>query len=291
MVAQLVFLGLITGAVYALISVGLNLIYGTIRLLNIGHGDLVMVGAYVGYWFVALTGVGPLPALVLAPVLTGLFGLLLYRGLFAGLLRRVRSDGVEAASLLIFFGISIILQNVATYLFSGTPRAYSAYEAILHFGGVTITENRLIGSVAAVVVIAAVLAFLKFSIWGLGVRALIQNPVASTIVGIDVDAAFAWSTTAGFALAGLAGAGIGLYQATTPFMGTQYTTIAFVVIILGGLGNITGSVAGGFVLGLLETVGVSLTGPSYRDILIYGVFILALMLRPQGLFGRKAAAR
>lgn len=291
MIAQLVFLGLVTGAVYALISVSLNLIYGTIRLLNIGHGDLVMVGAYVGYWLVALTGATPLLALVLAPIVTGLFGLLLYRGLFAGLLRRVRSDNIEAASLLIFFGISIILENGATYLFSGTPRAYSAFEGIIRFGGIAITENRLIGSAVAVVVIVAVLAFLKFSIWGLGVRALIQDPYASAIVGIDVDKAFKWSTTAGFALVGLAGVGVGLYQATTPFMGAQYTTIAFVVIILGGLGNIAGSVIGGFVIGLLETVGVSLTGPSYRDILIYGVFILALMLRPQGLFSRKAAVR
>lgn len=290
MSAQLVVIGLVTGAIYALIAVSLNLIYGTIRLLNIGHGDLVMVGAYVGYWLVTLTGLTPLLAFVLAPVLTGVFGLILYKQLFSGLLKRVQGASLEAPSLLIFFGISIILENSAAYFFSGTPRAYTYYDDIVRIGSIALTENRLIAFAVAVVMVTGVMLFLKYSVWGLGVRALIQNPYASAIVGINVDTAFAWSTVVGFALAGLAGALIGMYQASNPFMGGQYTTIAFVVIILGGLGNITGSVFGGIIIGFLETVGITLTGPNYRDLLIYGVFILALMLRPEGLFRKKARA-
>jgi branched-chain amino acid transport system permease protein len=288
LIAQLIFVGLVTSAVYALVAVSLNLIYGTIRLLNIGHGDLVMVGAYVGYWVVTLTGATPILAFALAPMVTGLLGLFLYKKFLTGLLRQVKADSLEGSSLLIFFGISIILQNTAAYFFSGMPRAYMYYDRVIRIGDVAMTENRIIAFVVAVIAVISVLAFLKYSIWGLGIRALTQNPYASAIVGINVDAAFTLCTVAGFALAGLAGAVIGMYQATTPFMGVQYTTVAFVVIILGGLGNIAGSVVGAIIVGFLETAGTAITGPSYRDILIYGVFILILMIRPEGLLRKKA---
>ncbi|MCF4167371.1 branched-chain amino acid ABC transporter permease [Zavarzinia compransoris] len=289
MIAQLVFVGLTTGAIYALIAVSLNLIYGTMRLLNIGHGDMAMVGAYISFWLFTLADVPPYVSFLIAPAVSGLFGLLLYRGMFAGLLRRVQGDAVEGSSLLVFFGISMVVQNSASLLFSGTPRAYRYFDGIVEFGGIAVTESRLVALAVAVVAIGAVLAFLKFSIWGLGVRALIQNRAASAIVGINVDFAFTFASVVGFALAGLAGAVISMYQAVTPFMGGPYTTVGFVVIILGGLGNINGAIIGGLVVGLLETAGIALTGPNFRDLLIYGVFIAVLMLRPQGLFGRKGA--
>ena len=289
MIAQLVFVGLMTGALYALIAVSLNLIYGTMRLLNIGHGDIAMVGAYIGYWIFTLTGLPPFVSFLVAPLVAGAFGVLLYRRLFAGLLARVKGDGLEAASLLIFFGISMVLQNTAAFFFSGTPRAYTYYDSVIRFAGIAVTESRLIAFAVALAAITAVFAFLKFSIWGLAVRALIQNREASAIVGINVNFAFTFASFVGFALVGLAGAVMGMYQAVTPFMGGQYTTVAFVVIILGGLGNITGALAGGFIVGMLETAGIAITGPNFRDLLIYGVFIAVLMLRPQGLFSRKGS--
>ena len=200
------------------------------------------------------------------------------------------ADRVEANSLLVFFGISIVLQNVAALSFTGTPRGYDFGNRIVYFLDISVTEGRLMALVAAVLAIAAVIAFFRLTIWGLAVRALIQNRDASALVGIDIDQVFVMSSAFGFALAGLAGTLVSVFEPTTPFMGSRYTIAAFVIIILGGLGNLTGSVVGGFILGVLETIGIAFTGPSYRSILIYGVFIAILLWRPQGLFGGKVTA-
>ena len=291
MSAQLVAAALITGAIYALMAVSLNLIYGTMRLLNVAHGDLAMVGAYISFWAFTLCGIPPTFSFVLAMLVTGLLGVALYKGVLIRVLKgSLSADRVEANSLLVFFGISIVLQNVAALSFTGTPRGYDFGNRIVYFLDISVTEGRLMALVAAVLAIAAVIAFFRLTIWGLAVRALIQNRDASALVGIDIDQVFVMSSAFGFALAGLAGTLVSVFEPTTPFMGSRYTIAAFVIIILGGLGNLTGSVVGGFILGVLETIGIAFTGPSYRSILIYGVFIAILLWRPQGLFGGKVTA-
>jgi branched-chain amino acid transport system permease protein len=290
--AQLVAAALITGAIYALMAVSLNLIYGTMRLLNVAHGDFAMIGAYVSYWAFTLWGVPPTLSFIGAMALTGLMGVILYKGLLERVLRGSRSaDRVEANSLLVFFGISIVVQNIAALGFSGTPRGYDFGNRIIHFLGVSVAASRLIALLAALLAVAATLLFFRLTVWGLAVRALIQNRDAAALVGIDRGRVFVLSSALGLALAGLTGTLVSMFESTTPFMGSRYTMAAFVIIILGGLGNLTGSVLGGFLLGALETIGISLTGPNYRSILIYGVFIAILLWRPQGLFGGKAAAR
>jgi len=290
--AQLIAAALITGAIYALMAVSLNLIYGTMRLLNVAHGDLAMVGAYVSYWAFTLWGLPPTISFLAAIAFTGVLGVVLYKGLIERVLGGSRSaERVEANSLLVFFGISIVLENVAALCFTGTPRGYNFGNRILHFLEISVTESRLIALVAALVTVAAILVFFRLTIWGLAVRALIQDRNASALVGINIDRVFVMSSALGFALAGLAGTLVSMFESTTPFMGARYTIAAFVIIIMGGLGNLTGSVVGGFILGTLETIGIAFTGPNYRSILIYGVFIAILLWRPQGLFGGKVAAR
>jgi branched-chain amino acid transport system permease protein len=282
---------LVTGALYALLAVSLNLIYGTMRFLNVAHGDLAMVGAYVAYWLFTLWGISPLVSLVAVIVVTGGFGALAYLGLFRHVLRRARNlDRLEGNSLLVFFGLSIILENMAALMFTSTPRGYEYYSTVVHFAGISITAGRLAALVLAAVSVAAVVAFFKLTIWGLAVRSLIQSRDASALVGIDIDRVFVLSSGLGFALAGLAGTLASMYETVTPFMGTRYTMAAFVIIILGGLGNLMGSLLGGLLLGLLETVGIALTGPNYRSILIYGIFVIMIIWRPQGLFGSRIRA-
>jgi branched-chain amino acid transport system permease protein len=235
--------------------------------------------------------ISPLAAFFVVPILTGALGIVTYRGLFSRMLRETTDVGaVEAKSLLVFFGLSIVVENVAAWFFTGTPRGFDFLDSVLHFENMALTENRLIGLIAALVAVAAVLLFFRLTIWGLAVRALIQSRDASALVGIDIDTVFVISSGIGFALAGLAGVIVSTYEAITPFMGLHFTVVAFVIIILGGLGNLVGSVAGGFILGVLETLGIALTGPNYRSILIYGVFIAILLLRPQGLFGSKVVS-
>jgi branched-chain amino acid transport system permease protein len=289
---QLLLAALILGALYALVALGLNLIYGTMRLLNVGHGEIVMVGAYTAFWSFALLGLGPLPALVLAPAIAGLLGFALYRGLFRRLLAHsIVAERIEANSLLLFFGVSIILQNLTALLFTATFRGYRPFAGVVDLGFAAATGGRLLALAVALTVAVAAALVLRFSLVGLAVKALIQNRDAAALAGIDTERLERWSFIAGFAIAGLAGALVSMVEQISPFMGFPFTIAAFVIIILGGLGNLTGSLLGGFVLGILETYGVALTSPNYRSILVYGVFILVLLIRPQGLLGRAPIVR
>jgi branched-chain amino acid transport system permease protein len=219
-------------------------------------------------------------------------GLLVYRGLFRAALASPRlSQRLEANSLLLFFGLSVILQNAAALLFTASPRGYRTLDGIVSLAGVSVTEGRLAMLCVALAVIAGVVLFLRLNMTGLAIKALIQNREATAIVGVDIERVQLFSFGLGFALAGLAGALVSMVEQISPFMGFPFTIAAFVVIILGGLGNLLGSIAAGFLLGVLETLGVALTSSSYRSILVYGVFILVLLIRPQGLLGARRIAR
>jgi branched-chain amino acid transport system permease protein len=289
---QLLAAALVTGTLYALLAVSLNLIYGTMRLLNVAHGDVAMIGAYVAYWMFTLWGLSPLVSIFVVLAVTGGIGILAYFGLFRSVLRNAKNlDRLEGNSLLVFFGLSIIAENTAQIMFSGTPRGYEYYHDVVHFAGASLTTSHLVALLVSAAAVTAVLVFFKATIWGLAVRALIQNRDASALVGIDMNRVFMLSSGLGFALAGLAGGLASMYESVTPFMGVRYTMAAFVIIILGGLGNLMGSLFGGLILGVLETAGIAITGPNYRAILIYGIFILVLLWRPQGLFGSTIRVR
>lgn len=289
---QLLLAALVTGFIYALVALGLNLIYGTMRLLNIAHGELVMLGAYVTFWLFTLADISPLISFVVALGLGAGLGALTYRGIFRGaILSTSVVERLEANSLLLFFGISVILQNVVSLVFKADLRGYRYLDSVIEFGGVAITGNRLLVFAVSLIVCVGLILFLRYSIFGLAIRALIQNRDATALVGIDVDRVQMISFALGFGLAALAGALISTMQQISPFMGFPFTIAAFVVIILGGLGNMAGSLVGGLILGLLETYGVALTAPTYQSILIYGVFIFVLLWRPQGILGGRRVAR
>ena len=284
---QLLAAALITGGLYACVALGLNLIYGTMRLLNIAHGEIVMIGAYAMYWLVMLTPVGPLPALLLAAGVCGLLGFALYYGLFRGVLSSPQMvERIEGNSLLLFFGLSIVLQNVTKLLFTASSRVNQPFSGLYEWGSIALVGGRFVTLCVTLAVCVAVALFLRFSVFGLSVRALIQSREATAIVGVNIGRLQATSFVLGFAAAGLAGALVSLFEQINPFMGFPYTISAFVVIILGGLGNLTGSLAAGLLLGVVETYGVAMLSANYRSILLYGVFILVLLVRPQGLFGR-----
>jgi branched-chain amino acid transport system permease protein len=288
---QLLAAALITGGLYACVALGLNLIYGTMRLLNIAHGEIVMIGAYAMYGLATLTPIGPLPALLLAAVFCGLLGLALYHGLFRVVLSSPRmAERIEGNSLLLFFGLSVVLQNVMKLLFTASSRAHQPFPDLYEWGPVALVGGRLVALCVTLAVCVAAALFLRLSLFGLSVRALIQSRDATALVGVNIGRLQAASFVMGFAAAGLAGALVSLFEQINPFMGFPYTISAFVVIILGGLGNLTGSLAAGLLLGLVETYGVALLSANYRSILLYGVFILVLLVRPQGLFGRARPA-
>ncbi len=289
---QLLFSALVLGATYALIALGLNLVYGTMRLLNVAHGDLVMLGAYVAYWLFTFMTVSPLLSMFLAMVIAAGVGALAFVGFFRRqLAERTTAGCLEANSLLLFFGLSVIMQNVASLAFTGSLRAYQYLDEVLTIGGVAMTGNRLVMLLLTIGVCAALTLFLRLNIYGLAIKALIQNRDAAAVVGVNVERVQLVTFSLGFGLAGLAGALISMSEQISPFMGFPFTIAAFIVIILGGLGNIPGGILAGLLLGFLEVYGVALTSPMYRSVLLYGVFVGVLILRPQGLFGLRRIVR
>jgi branched-chain amino acid transport system permease protein len=289
---QLLAATLVTSAIYALVALGLNLVYGTMRLLNVAHGDLVMLGAYGVYWLFTIFGLSPLLALVVTAAVGGALGWLAYRGLFRRLLGTAAAPvRLEANSLLIFFGLSIATENIVAYFASATPRGYSYLSEVYTLGDVALTGNRIAAAVVAALIIAGVMMVLRFHPSGLALRALIERREAAEIVGVDIDRMQALSFTVGFASAAAAGSLVSMMQQVTPFMGFPFTIAAFVVIIMGGLGNIGGGMLAALLLGIIEVYGAALTSSTYRSILLYAVFVGVLLVRPQGLFNRKRALR
>jgi branched-chain amino acid transport system permease protein len=289
---QLLFSALVIGAIYAMIGLGLNLVYGTMRLLNIAHGDLIMLGAYATFWLFTLVELSPIVSLAVAAFGSAGLGALAYFGLFRS---QLASPGpvekLEANSLLLFFGLSVIVQNLASLAFTASPRAVPYLDQILNIGGVSMTASRLLALCISIALCIAVPIFLRLNIYGLAIKALIQNRDAARIVGVKVERVQALSFMIGFGVAGLAGALLSMTEQISPFMGFPFTIAAFVVIIMGGLGNLMGGILAGFILGFVEIYGVVLTSANARSIILYGVFVGVLLLRPQGLFGGRRSAR
>lgn len=284
---QLAFSALVLGSLYSLVALGLNLVYGTMRLLNIAHGDLIMVGAYATFWFFTLTGMSPLVGLPLVAGIAAAIGIILYFSIFQRQLSGIdRVERIEANSLLLFFGVSVILQNTVAMMFSGSPRAYQFLDTVYEVSGLMMTGNRLAILVIAAILLTSVVLFLSRSQYGLSISALIQNQTAARVVGINVSRLQFVSFISGFALAGIAGALVSMTEQISPFMGFPFTIAAFVVIILGGLGNIKGGIIAGMLLGFVEIYVVVLTSANFRSMLIYGLFVGILLLRPEGLLGK-----
>jgi branched-chain amino acid transport system permease protein len=283
---------LVLASLYALVAIGLNLVYGTMRLLNVAHGELVMLGSYIAYWGFARFGISPLIAALLALITGAAAGALVYIGVIRRLFHATRVLArVEANSLLVFFGISVVIQNVTALAFTANQRGYSYMDEILVIGDLRIEANRVIVLAIAAAACTACALFFRYARSGMAMRAIIQQREAAALVGIDVDRINIQVFALGFALAALAGTLISMTQPISPFMGFPFTISAFVIIILGGLGNLTGSIFGALILAAVEVYGIALISPSFRSILVYGVFIAVLLLRPQGLLGRSITAR
>ena len=201
-VLQLIFVGLIIGSIYSLIAVGLNLIYGTMRLLNIAHGELIMVGAYTTFWLFTLMGISPLFSLFLSGLASALLGALIGQFIFLPTIRKTKSVVVlESNSLLIFFALSIIFQNVASLLWSADIRGYSYLTQIVKIGGVPLMLNRLTAFITALIISVVCYLLLQRTMLGKAIRALIQDREATQLVGINTKRIYLFSFTISFAMA------------------------------------------------------------------------------------------
>ena len=279
--------GLITGGLYALVALGLNLQYGLMRVLNVAHGEFLMLGGYLTYTLHTNWGVNPLVTLLITGPAAFATGLVLHRLLYARVLEvGESSEALESRSLLLSFGLLFVLQNAAVLLWSSDLRGYSYLAVPLRFLGAVFPANRILAAAVALLLSVAFYLFLKQSLAGKAIRALMQDPEGAQLVGVDLRRMHARCFGVGVAMATVAGSLVSMLFELTPFIGLPYTVTALVVVILGGLGNLLGSLVGALLLGLVETFSVHLAASDIRLIASYGVLSLILILKPSGLLGR-----
>jgi branched-chain amino acid transport system permease protein len=280
--------GLTLGAFYALVTTGLALIFGVARLVNFAHGDVFMVGGYIMFLLLTLPGVSiPYPIIVLLVVLiTALFGMVLERLAIEPIINK--SWRLQAVATL---GISIVLQNVARMIFASeakeVPTPYST--AIIEVFGIRMSAQRLIILVVAALVFIGLQWFVRYTKLGKAMRAVSQNREMCAVVGIDVKRIVLLTFAISAGLAGLAAALIAPLYSVTPTMGSLLTLKALAAVVMGGLGVINGGIYAAFGLGVIEAFFAGYVSFAYKDVVVFGLFILFLFIRPQGLFGKKLA--
>jgi branched-chain amino acid transport system permease protein len=276
--------GLLIGGVYALVGVGLSLIFGVLRIINFAHGDFVVIGMYSAIAIFGALGIDPYVGALISLPLGFLLGLAIEKLLLARLV-----DAPPESTLLATLGLALIIQNSMQLIFGAQPRSvFVDYgTATVRFGGVTLSVIQLLASFVIVLVIVALWLFLTRTETGRAVRATSQNRLGAELVGIDTLRIHGVVFATGLTLAMVAGILLIPQLSVTPVLtGPVFTLKAFVVTVLGGLGSVWGAIGGGLLLGVVEVLGASYISNGYRD--AYGLiaFLAVLLLRPEGLFGR-----
>jgi branched-chain amino acid transport system permease protein len=278
--------GLIMGGIYALIAVGLSLQYGVGRVLNVSHGEFIMIGAFATWSLYTLLGISPLLSLVICGPVLFIIGFLIHRTLFQYL--RGKSESIDAfagSSLLASFGLLFIIQNVALLIWKADIRGYSYLDSSVSIFGALFAAHRLVALLFAVVISSVFYIFLTRTRLGKAIRAAAEDPATAQVMGVNIHRVLAICFGLGALMAGFAGPLISMIYEIQPTMGLEYTIIAIIVVVLGGLGSITGSLIGGFILGLIGSI-VTYFDAGLSLIAYYVIFILLLLIRPTGIFGK-----
>ena len=285
---QQLILGLLVGGLYGLTAAGLSLSFGVLRVLNVAHGELLMLGGYGTFWLFTLWQIDPFVSLLgVGPAMFGL-GLLLYGALFRYVVKDNEEERIKK-SLLIGFGLTLVLHALAIRFWTADERSVTtAYAgAVLRLGPFVVPLVRLSGLLLAFAILAALHFFLAKTRWGRAIRATAEDWEAAALMGIPVQRAYLLAFALGTALAGIAGGLVSVSYSISPSIGIEWTLKALIVIVLAGLGSLFGSFAGGILLGLAESTSVVFLGGPYREVVGLILFLFVLLARPQGLFGAR----
>ena len=270
--------GAVWGGVYALVAMGLNLIYGVMKILNIAHGEMVMLGAYFAFWLFTLWKLSPLVSAVLILPVMFLLGVLLQRLVVDPLARGNASvEAVERASLVAFFGVLLILQNMALSLWGTDYRIVSYLSTPIRFLDLAISANRLVILAISLAVPFALHVFLRRSLTGKAIRAVSQDREVALFMGIDARRMGLVAFGIGSALAGMGGVLVSMMYLFTPVVGLAFTLKAFTVMVLGGLGSPLGALVAGLAIGVAESLVGFLFGEGYRDVIGYLLLVLFVL--------------
>ncbi|KPL53522.1 branched-chain amino acid ABC transporter permease [Prosthecomicrobium hirschii] len=277
--------GVVNGMNYVLISTGLTLVFGVLRVINFAHGEFYMLGAFLTYFAMSALGIGYLPAVLLATVAVGALGILVNR-LFFWPLRKEHEFTVLLSSL----GLALLVTHGAELGFGHDPKYLNSpfTDDILEVGTIVLTQQRVLIFAAAVLVLAATYAAIRWTTFGRMMRATAQNPEGAALTGVDIRFVHTITFVLACGLAGLAGALVGPVAMIFPTVGSWAVLKGFIVVILGGLGSVPGALVGGLTLGVVEALAGGYVSLGFMEAIGYAIIILVLLWRPQGLFGSVA---
>ena len=284
LVIQLLVNGILFGSIYGVAAIGMSLIFGTMRIMFLAQGTVIILFAYVCYWVFTLLGIDPYLSLVIVIILAVFLGGGLYQGLFRG--AAALED--KNVTLLIAVGIMYFLENFMTVVWTANPRSittgYTSF--VVHFLGVGIPFTRLMGFVMAIIATCFVVAFLKKTYIGMAVRAASEDMVSATFMGISPHKVNSVAFAIGIGLAGVAGVDLATIYPFDPFYGFIFVLKSMIALAIGGIGSVSGALLGGIVLGLLESMSSFFIPGGWTDAISFGVFLIILMWKPEGLLVR-----
>ncbi|MBV8601000.1 MAG: branched-chain amino acid ABC transporter permease [Candidatus Eremiobacteraeota bacterium] len=281
-VAQAVINGLLIGGIYALVSIGVTLIFGVVKVVNFAQGEFVMIGMYISFFLATKLGVDPLLSLAISMPALFLIGVLLQETL----IRRVLGLG-DMPQIFLTFALSLLLMNVALLLFTANYQTvHTAYsDASFQVGPVYVSVAKLIAFVVAMLLSGALWLFLHATDMGKAMRAAAQNRDVAMLMGINPNRVFSVAVGLALALAGAAGSLLMPFYPAYPTVGQVFTLMAFVAVILGTLGNVTGALIAGLMMGIAESLGIQFVGADSGLIVVFLMLLVTLAVRPSGLFG------
>ena len=285
-IPQLLASTILLGGIYALIAVGLTLIFGVMRVVNFAHGEFLMLGMYLAFWSFTLLGLDPYVTLVLGlPVIFG-GGWLSYR-----LVMRPVIHASHNVQVFTTVGLSIALQALALVLWSADAQFVrtSYYAVVIRFSGVAVNLAQIAAFVVAVLFTTGLFAFMRWSYAGKIMRATAQDRHAASLMGIDTARVFALTWAVGITCVGVAGVVLAPIYPVYPSIGLQFVLIAYVAVVLGGLGDMVGALIASLVVAFVEVVGSYVIGTAWKEVLYLLLFIAILVIRPAGLFGQRGA--
>ena len=276
--------GLILGSVYALLALGYTMVYGIIKLINFAHGDIYMMGAFMGYFLINSLHLNFFLALILAMVGTAALGVLV-----EFLAYRPLRNSTRIAALITAIGVSFFLEYVMVYFVGANTRSFpQVIETVRYnFGPISLTNIQLMILIISLILMVLLQVIVQKTKMGKAMRAVSVDSDAAQLMGINVNRTISFTFALGSALAGAAGVLIALYyNALEPLMGMTPGIKSFVAAVLGGIGIIPGAALGGFVIGLLETFATAFGMSDFRDAIVYGILLLILIVRPAGILGK-----
>jgi branched-chain amino acid transport system permease protein len=278
--------GLVLGGMYALIAMGLTLQYGVARIMNLAHGELMIAAAFAAFWLFTSTAVNPLLGLLLIVPAAYAVSWAIYRLLLTPLVRRAPNrDALEVDSILATFGMLFVLQGVMLVMFGGAYYSYSFLAFPVTIAGTPVAANRLLALAFAAVIGLALYLYLTRTRLGTAVRAVAVDPQSAPLVAIDVKATAALAFAFGGALVAAGGVLVSMFLTFNANIGVVFTMKALIVVIMGGVGNLLGCLVAGLILGLAETFVATFVDPGLTLATTYAIFLVILLVRPQGLFG------